>query len=73
MSTPSRSIVRPPPPATLAGVSPVRLLKLRSSLARERAAYARWFSRLMRACRAVEKSQRRIARYELSLRQAETH
>ena len=73
MSTPRRRIVRPPAPSPIPvpTLTSAKLVRLREALARDRAAFDRWLARLKRACRAVEKHQRRIARHEYCLRQAE--
>jgi hypothetical protein len=65
MSMPRRRIIRPvPAPMPSSLERPLRLQKLRGRLEQERAALARWMSRLKRAFHAVEKSQQRIARLE---------
>jgi hypothetical protein len=59
-----RSIIRPAP---LPAENPQRqqqAQKLRSRLDKERAALARWMSRLTRSFHAVEKSQRKVTTLE---------
>jgi hypothetical protein len=71
MSAPRRRLIRP---ATSAAPDPQqqrRLQKLRASLERERAALARWMSKLKRAFHAFEKAQQRTTRLERQIAQME--
>jgi hypothetical protein len=64
MSTPRRNLVRPTvPPAARPSTDRLQH-KLRTRLEVERAALARWMTRLRRAFHAVEKSQLRVSRIE---------
>jgi hypothetical protein len=67
MTAPRRRLVRPGAPATPGPERQRRLQKLRANLERERAALARWMTRLKRAFHTVIKSQQRIARLERQL------
>ena len=67
MSIPRRRLIRPAPETI---PTPKRLRqtqKLRERLEHERATLARWQTRLKRAFNSVEKSQRRITRFEKQL------
>jgi hypothetical protein len=67
MSTPRRRIVRPATPPDGEHRRRLQHEKLRTRLERERAALARWQTRLRRAFNAVEKHQRAVARLERQL------
>jgi hypothetical protein len=72
MTTPRRRLLRIPLSAPVSGSSQQeRLLRLRQRLASERAALARWMTRLRRAFHAVEKRLQSIARVERQIRQSE--
>ena len=65
MTTPSRRIIRPGPPAEIPRPLPDRrVLKLRTRLDKERAALARWMTKLKRAFHAVERNQQKVLRLE---------
>ena len=67
MTTPRRRIIRRSLVTALNGSgrqASDRLPALHARLERERKAFDRWLSRLKRACHAVEKQQRKIARLE---------
>jgi len=67
MTTPRRRIIRRSVVASLNGngrQASDRLPVLQARLDRERKAFDRWLSRLKRACHALEKQQRKIARLE---------
>jgi hypothetical protein len=65
VTTPRRRLVRPPPiPSPSDPGRPRRLQRLRTSLEKERAALARWMTRLKRAFHVVERSLRNITRIE---------
>jgi hypothetical protein len=70
MSAPRRRIVRPVPIPVNHDHS-VKLQKLRGRLEGERAALARWMSRLRRAFHAVERQQHRTARLERQIAKLE--
>ena len=67
MSTSRRWLVRPKAPAPPDPQRQRRARRLREGLERERAALARWMTRLKRAFHTVIKSQQRIARLERQL------
>lgn len=71
MANARRSIIRPAssPPLPVRSLRRLQILRIR--LERERAALARWQTRLKRAFNAVEKSQKRLARLERQLTQWE--
>jgi hypothetical protein len=72
MATPRRRLVRPAPATpTPGGRQPRQTQRLRACLERERAAFARWLTRLRRAFRAVDKQLQRIARIERKLSRQE--
>ena len=72
MATPRRRLVRPPVVSSPANQrDPGKVQKLRERLAHERAALARWQTRLKRAFNAVEKAQKRIARVERQITKLE--
>jgi len=63
MSVPRRRLVRPEvAPEQASAQNQRKIQKLRDRLERERAALARWQTRLKRAFNAVEKAQKCIAR-----------
>ena len=65
MSTPRRRLVRPPAATAVTSHQRQRRAQnLRGKLDRDRAALARWTSRLKRALNTVAKLQQRIARLE---------
>jgi predicted nucleic acid-binding Zn-ribbon protein len=66
MSTlPRRRLIRPAPMTEPSHPSTERKIqRLRSRLDKERAALARWMSKLKRAFHTVEKTQQRITRLE---------
>ena len=67
MTTPRRRIIRRSLVTALNGngrQASDRLPVMHARLERERKAFDRWLSRLKRACHAVEKQQRKIARLE---------
>ncbi len=72
MSTPRRRLLRfptnPPPPEPQ---RQRRVQQLRAKLAAERAALARWMTRLRRAFHAVEKVTARLTRLERRVAQEE--
>ena len=71
MSLPRRRLIRP---VAVAATPPDRarqIQKLRERLDKERAALARWQTKLKRAFNATEKCQRKIARVERQLNQLE--
>ena len=70
MSTPRRRLVRPIPPPSRPDCQR-KVQKLRTRLEQDRAALARWMSRLKRAFHAVEKHQLRITRLERQITQLE--
>jgi hypothetical protein len=68
MTTPRRRLIRPDPmPPTPGPQCQRQILRLRERLARERAALARWQSRMKRAFNAVAKCQKHIIRIERQL------
>lgn len=67
MTTTRRRVIRSPPLTVTDARQQQRLVKTREQLARERAALARWMSRLKRAFNAVQKHQARIGRLERRL------
>ena len=68
MSMPRRRLIRPAPVAVLPSPQRQRQAKkMRERLEHERAALARWQTRLKRAFNAVEKCQRKIARLERNI------
>jgi hypothetical protein len=71
MTAPRRRLVRPAAPAAPSPEHQRRAQRLRDSLERERAALARWMTRLKRAFHTVIKSQQRIARLERQLTKTE--
>jgi hypothetical protein len=72
MSTTRRRLVRPlAVAAATLQQRQRRALALRGRLSQDRAALARWMSRLRRACHAVEKLQQRIARTDRHLTRLE--
>ena len=72
MSTPRRRIIRPSIDATSGNQHKQRLIeKQRQRLDCERAALARWTTRLKRAFTFVEKIQRTIGRLERKITQLE--
>jgi truncated hemoglobin YjbI len=67
-TTPRRRLIRPdpssgPPPSSASR----QAQKLRARLEKERLALARWMKKFKRACTAVQKIQRTIARVERRL------
>ncbi len=62
--TPRRRIVRPTPSIVTRPRPDPRIQKLRARLEVERAALARWMTRLRRAFHSVERIQRRLVRLE---------
>jgi septal ring factor EnvC (AmiA/AmiB activator) len=65
VATPRRRLIRlPDTPEQTTQQNQPKIQKLRESLARERAALARWQTRLKRAFNSVDKIQQRIARIE---------
>jgi len=64
---PRRRLIRPAPVPVVAPERPHQIQKLRERLDKERAALARWQSKLKRAFNAVEKCQRKVARIERQL------
>ncbi len=62
--TPRRRIVRPTPSIVTRPQPDPRIQKLRARLEVERAALARWMTRLRRAFHSVERIQRRLVRLE---------
>lgn len=72
MTTPRRRLVRTvPAPAPVQPQRQHLVQKLRQRLERERAALARWQTRLKRAFNAVQKCQQRIVRIERQLAHTE--
>jgi hypothetical protein len=72
MSTPRRRLVRPAPAtASRRPHSDQQVQKLRARLTAERAALARWMTRLKPAFHTVERTQVRIVRLERRLAQEE--
>jgi hypothetical protein len=71
MTTPRRRLVRPAAPPAPRPPTDRRTQKLRSRLEAERVTLARWMARLRRAFHAVEKSQRRVSRFERQIAQTE--
>jgi len=71
MTTARRRVLRPTSPAVTDTRHQPRLVRVREQLAAERAALARWMTRLKRAFHAVEKQQVRIGRLERRLSQSE--
>jgi len=68
MAEPRRRLVRPALPRADAHPQPdPRVQKVRSRLETERAALARWMTRLRRAAKAVEKAHRGLTRLERQL------
>ena len=64
MAAPRRRLVRAAPPAPVRPQPDRRLAQLRARLEAERAALARWMSRLKRAFHEVERRQLRLTRLE---------
>ena len=64
---PRRRLIRPAPVPVLDPQRHRKAQRLRERLDHERAALARWQTRLKRAFTTVEKSQRKIARMERTL------
>ena len=71
MSLPRRRLIRPVPPPAATTERPLQMQKLRNRLEKERAALARWQSRMKRAFNAVAKAQKRIARIERQIKHRE--
>ena len=71
MSTPRRRILRPTPRPEPDPRQAERLRRLRDRLAGDRAALARWMTRLRRAFHRVELLQRAIARIEREINKRE--
>jgi hypothetical protein len=71
MTTPRRRILRPPRPTQPDPRRAERLRKLRERLAVDRAALARWMTRLRRAFHRVELLQRSMARVEREIHRSE--
>ncbi|MBM4072696.1 MAG: hypothetical protein FJ271_27785 [Planctomycetes bacterium] len=71
MSMPRRRLIRPAPIPVPNPQRQRQAQKMRERLEHERAALARWQTRLKRAFNAVEKSQRTIARLERKITQLE--
>ena len=71
MTTPRRRIVRLPAQPPLDPRRAERLRKLRERLAGDRAALARWMTRLRRAFHRVELLQRSVARAEREINKME--
>lgn len=71
MTTPRRRLVRPLPAPPSNPNNQRRLQKLRTRLEQERAALARWMTRLRRAFHAVERQQRLVARLDRQLKKLE--
>ncbi len=67
MSIPRRRLIRPAATVAPDPQRQRRAQKLRERLEHERAALARWQTRLKRAFNAVEKCQRKIARLERNI------
>ena len=65
MTTPRRRLLRPALPVDDCDIRPDRQHQRQAArLDQERAGFDRWMTRLRRACREVEKRQKRIARLE---------
>lgn len=71
MSTPRRRLVRPALSTTLRPRPDRQLQKLRTRLETERAALARWQTKLRRAFNSVAKFQKSITRIERQLARLE--
>jgi hypothetical protein len=71
MTTPRRRILRPPRAPQPDPRQAERPRKLREGLATDRAALARWMTRLRRAFHRVEQSQRSLARVERKIHRSE--
>ena len=71
MTTARRRVLRSAPPTVTDARQQQRLVRVREQLASERAALARWMTRLKRAFHAVEKHQARIGRLERRLNQSQ--
>ena len=71
MTTPRRRILRPPRAPEPDPRQSERLRKLRERLAADRAALARWMTRLRRAFHWVELLQRSVARAEREINRME--
>ena len=72
MTTARRRVLRSAPPTVTDARQQQRLARVREQLASERAALARWLTRLKRAFHAVEKQQARISRIERRLNQSQS-
>jgi hypothetical protein len=71
MTTPRRRILRPPRVPQPDPRQAERLRKLHERLATDRAALARWMTRLRRAFHRVEQLQRSVARAEREIHRSE--
>jgi hypothetical protein len=71
MTTPRRRILRPSRPPEPDPRQADRLRKLRDRLASDRAALARWMTRLRRSFHRVELLQRSVARIEREINRSE--
>jgi hypothetical protein len=71
MSAPRRRLIRPAPEPIATPDRPRQIQRLRDRLDKERAALARWQSKMKRAFNAVSKSQKCIACIERQLTQLE--
>jgi len=71
MSLPRRRLIRPAPVPVASPERPRQTQKLRERLDKERAALARWQTKLKRAFNAVEKCQRKITRVERQINHLE--
>jgi hypothetical protein len=68
MTSPRRQVVRPQTASTAANSRQTALLqKRRAQIEQARAGFARWLTRLRRACHALDKQQRRLTRLEREL------
>jgi len=72
VTTARRRVLRSAPPTVTNARHQQRLARDRERLTKERAALARWMTRLKRAFHAVEKHQAKIARIERRLNQTQT-